>query len=73
MSLSWKPNWEETKQRFIDWWAGDGLVMCPWGAPPAAIPHEEVENPGRFLQIWLLPAEKGIEPGYEQKAIADGE
>ncbi len=23
-----------------------------------------------LLQIWILPAERGIEPGYEQKAIA---
>ncbi len=27
----------------------------------------------KLLQIWLLPAEEGLEPGYEQKLFADAE
>ncbi len=33
-----------------------------------AIPHEE---PVRFIQMWVLPDEQAIEPGYEQLDIAD--
>ena len=29
------------------------------------------ENEVHLLQIWLLPKEKGIEPGYEQKYFSD--
>lgn len=42
------------------------------------ITHSEFNHSGseplKFLQIWIVPAQKGIAPGYEQKAIAqDGE
>lgn len=26
-------------------------------------------EPARFLQIWILPEERGLEPGYEQRAF----
>ena len=60
MSLSWKPNWQETQQRFIDWWNHRGLVMCTWGAPPAAQSHEAVENPGeaRDMESFYREAER---------------
>ena len=32
--------------------------------------HSETE-PGRFLQIWLFPESRGVEPGYDQKSFAD--
>ena len=30
-------------------------------------------DPVHFLQIWILPEQDGLEPGYEQKAFSDGE
>ncbi|WP_018624515.1 pirin family protein [Kangiella aquimarina] len=33
--------------------------------------NHDQKNTTRFLQIWFLPAQKGTEPGYEQKAFSD--
>lgn len=30
-------------------------------------------DPVHFLQIWILPEQKGIEPGYEQKTFSEAE
>ena len=42
----------------------------------SGVAHSEV-NPSRevvhFLQIWLMPSQRGIEPGYEQKTFPDTE
>ena len=46
--VAWKPNWEETKQHFIDWWHHDGLVLGSWLLPTfGGQPHEETEAPPR--------------------------
>jgi len=41
------------------------------------VTHSEVnpsrENPVHFLQIWILPAERSIQPGYEQRAFPEAE
>jgi redox-sensitive bicupin YhaK (pirin superfamily) len=42
--------------------AGTGVTHSEFNASDAELVH--------FLQIWLLPAERGITPSYEQKAIA---
>src|SRR5512143_2179304 len=31
------------------------------------------ENPVHFLQIWILPEQRGLRPGYEQKNFTDEE
>lgn len=33
--------------------------------------NHSTDEPVHFLQIWLVPQERGIKPGYEQKSYAD--
>jgi hypothetical protein len=35
--------------------------------------NPSLDHPVHFLQIWILPAEQGIRPGYEQRAFPEAE
>jgi redox-sensitive bicupin YhaK (pirin superfamily) len=45
--------------------AGTGVTHSEFNASPSEALH--------LLQIWLLPARKGLQPSYEQKAFPDAE
>lgn len=45
--------------------AGTGIMHSEYNASKA--------DPVHFLQIWILPEQKGIVPGYEQKNFSDDE
>jgi len=44
----WKSNWNQTRQRFLDWWQRQGLLIGMWGAPETATCiHEAAPVPAR--------------------------
>lgn len=48
-ACQWKSNWLQTREHFIDWWKGSGLVVAFNKAPPAEPPHEETTGPGEAI------------------------
>lgn len=45
--------------------AGTGVVHSEWNA--------SATEPVHFLQIWIVPAERGLTPSYEQRSFPDEE
>ncbi|MBN1642608.1 MAG: hypothetical protein JXA09_15340 [Anaerolineae bacterium] len=45
MDVGWKPNWEETRQHFVQWWHHTGLVLGSAGVP-ARTAREQTVDPG---------------------------
>ena len=58
---------------------GNGSVIRPGDVQRiragTGVTHSEynasASEPLRFLQIWLIPTKRGLEPGYEQKFFGD--
>ncbi len=55
----WKSGWEESRQRYLDWWSGKGLVISMWEHLRKEGPaHEEVPAPpppADISQFWFDP------------------
>jgi hypothetical protein len=56
-ALLWKENWEESRQHYLGWWAGQGLVISMWEhLPKDGVPHAEVPAPAAardWGQYWF--------------------
>lgn len=64
----WKDNWQETKQRFLQWWNHEGLLIGMWGAPEVGRSiHESVPEPAfpeTFDERWCDPAFRAAQNHY---------
>ena len=66
---TWKNNWEESKQNYLKWWNGKGLVLSMWehlkkeGAPHANIQHPPLAKD--LNQFWFDPVWRADNIHYE--------
>ena len=55
----WKENWEESQQRFTDWWSRKGVLMGQFWVPiRGERPHDNAPDPGppeSPEQLWTDP------------------
>lgn len=56
---TWKKNWEESQQHYIDWWNGKGIVLSMWEHLQEGVtPYENVPQPQAakdLQQYWFDP------------------
>ncbi len=67
-ATSWKENWEESRQHYVDWWGRKGLVVGMWENLIDGAPHEEVPDvpPAKDLeQYWFDPQWRSAHIHYE--------
>jgi len=64
----WKENWAESRQHYVDWWAGRGLVITMWEhLQTEGEPHEVVAAPSPpkdLDQYWFDPEWRAADLHY---------
>lgn len=59
MMHTWKPNLEETKKRYVDWWNHKGIILNMWEHfQEGVIPHADVPAPKPYRDLnqrWFDP------------------
>lgn len=67
--LLWKENWQESRQHYLDWWAGRDLVISMWEhLPQDGAPHEQVPAPAPardLSQYWFDPEWRAADIHYQ--------
>lgn len=65
----WKQNWAESRQHYLDWWAGRGLVISMWEhLTTDGEPHEQVPPPAPardLQQYWFDPEWRAANLHYQ--------
>lgn len=69
MNNTWKKNWAESRQRYLEWWNGKGLIINMWEhLEKDGQPHEVVKAPppAKDLdQFWFDPVWRANNIHYE--------
>ena len=65
----WKENWAESRSHYLDWWAGNGLVISMWEhLEQDGPPHEVVVQPppaADMQQYWFDPQWRATHLHYQ--------
>lgn len=65
---TWKENWEESKQRYVDWWNHKGFLITMWEhLQEGVLPHADVQAPAPckdLNQRWFDPEWRSTELNY---------
>lgn len=69
MNRTWKENWAESKQHYLNWWHGQGLVISMWEhLEKEGPPHEVVAPPAPARdrsQFWFDPQWRAANIHYQ--------